>query len=229
MIPIHDDNPTQRIPAITITLILANVAIFAFEVTRSATALNAMLDAYAFVPARFFEAPTQPLQLMTLVTAAFLHGGWLHLGGNMLYLWIFGNNIEDRLGAVRFIAFYLGCGAIASIVQGWLAPASTIPLIGASGAIAGVLGAYMVLYPRARVVTVIPIFFYIELAAIPAVFVIGFWFVMQLISGFGSIAGAAGGGVAWWAHVGGFVAGALIALPIATGDAYRRSRQRRLR
>lgn len=229
VIPIHDDNPTQRVPTITIALIVVNIAVFALELTRSAAALDALIDAYAFVPARFFEAPMDPLQWMTLVTAAFLHGGWLHLGGNMLYLWIFGNNIEDRLGAAGFLGFYLGCGAIASIAQGWLAPASTIPLIGASGAIAGVLGAYMVLYPRARVVTVIPVFFYIELAAIPAVFVIGFWFVMQLISGFGSIAEAAAGGVAWWAHVGGFVAGALAAAPVALADAYRRARSRRRR
>jgi membrane associated rhomboid family serine protease len=176
---------------------------------------------------RFFDAPTSAASLLSIVTAMFLHGGWLHLGGNMLYLWIFGNNIEDRLGKLRFIAFYLGCGALASLTQAFIDPESTVPLVGASGAIAGVLGAYLVLYPRARVVTVIPIFFIIELATVPAVFVIGLWFLLQLAQGIGSIGTMTG--VAWWAHVGGFLAGVTAVAPLAATDLLRRVRARRQR
>lgn len=137
----------------------------------------------------------------------------------MLYLWIFGNNVEDRLGALRFVGFYLATGIVATLGQVMYAPASTVPLVGASGAIAGVLGAYLVLYPRARVLTLIPIFFILELIAVPAVFVIGIWFLMQLAQGVGSISQqATAGGVAWWAHVGGFLAGVALILPAALED-----------
>ncbi|MDZ4177785.1 MAG: rhomboid family intramembrane serine protease [Coriobacteriia bacterium] len=227
MIPIYDDNPTRSFPLLTITFIACNIAAFIFEVTREPGELSALIVTYGFVPARFFAEPLSTGNLFSLLTAMFLHGGWLHLGGNMLYLWIFGNNIEDRLGKLRFVAFYLGCGVLASLAQAFIDPASTVPLVGASGAIAGVLGAYLVLYPRARVVAVIPIFFIIELATIPAVFVIGLWFLLQLAQGIGSIGMMSG--VAWWAHVGGFVAGMLAVAPLAASDLIRRARDRRRR
>ncbi len=227
MIPIHDDNPTRRFPFLTILFIALNVAAFIFEVTRDPGELRAIIETYGFVPARFFAEPGAPGVIVSLFTAMFLHGGWLHLGGNMLYLWIFGNNIEDRLGRLRFVLFYLGCGVAASLAQAAMDPASTVPLVGASGAIAGVLGAYLVLYPHARVVTIVPVFFIIELATVPAVFVIGLWFLLQVAQGVGSLGMMTG--VAWWAHVGGFIAGALAISPVVFAAWVKRVRVRRKR
>ncbi|MHB9004581.1 MAG: rhomboid family intramembrane serine protease [Coriobacteriia bacterium] len=228
MIPLHDDNPTQRFPWLTVLVIAVNAIVFAMEASMETQELNSFLLKWAFIPQRFFESPLSVDQLKTLVVSMFLHGGWLHLIGNMLFLWIFGNNIEDRLGALRFGLFYLVCGATAALAQAFAAPEASIPMVGASGAIAGVLGAYLMLYPRARVVTVIPIFFYIEVAALPAAFVIGFWFLLQLAQGVGSL-GALGteGGVAWWAHVGGFVAGIIAILPAVVADGRARRRATR--
>jgi membrane associated rhomboid family serine protease len=220
MIPLHDDNPTRRFPWLTVLLIAANAAVFGLEATMDAPELTAFVTQWGFVPARYFAAPLDPAQLITILTAMFIHGGWLHVIGNMLYLWIFGNNIEDRLGAIRFLAFYLVCGAAATFAQAFAAPNATVPMIGASGAIAGVLGAYLLLFPGARVITLIPIFFYIEVAALPAAFVIGFWFVLQLAQGVASIGMVANGGVAWWAHVGGFAAGVVLALPMVAADRF---------
>lgn len=225
MIPIHDDNPTQRFPIVTIALLVLNVAVFGYEVTREPAQLVTIFETYGFVASRFFADPMASAGLLSVLTSMFLHGGWLHLGGNMLYLWIFGNNVEDRLGRVRFTLFYLACGAAGSLAQAFVDPASTVPLVGASGAIAGVLGAYLVLYPRARVVTVIPVFFIIEMASVPAIFVIGLWFLLQLAQGVGSLGSATG--IAWWAHVGGFAVGLLVASPLALADAIRRWRARR--
>lgn len=225
MIPIYDDNPTRRFTWLTITLVLANVVVFAYELSLSPAELNALIARWAFTPSAFFAAPTDPQQLATVVTAAFMHGGWLHLGGNLLYLWIFGNNIEDRLGSWRFGLFYLLSAAVATFAQAAAEPGSAVPVVGASGAIAGILGAYLVLFPRARVMTLIPIFFYIELAAVPSAFVIGFWFVLQLVQGLGSIGAATAGGVAWWAHVGGFVFGLVIMAPVAAVHATRQARR----
>lgn len=228
MIPIYDDNPTRSFPWVTITFIVMNVATFVYELSLTAEELHGFFSVYAFTAADFFADPTSPAQLMTLATAMFLHGGWLHLLGNMLYLWIFGNNIEDRLGRIRFVLFYLLAGAVASLVQAGFGPTSTVPLVGASGAIAGVLGGYVVLFPRARVITLIPIVFYLELAAIPAGFVIGFWFLMQVAQGVGSITAASdGSGVAWWAHVGGFAFGILTLTPLALRDGLSQRRRRR--
>jgi len=168
---------------------------------------------YALIPDELLGGtdlpPTIPVPLwLTLFSAMFLHGSILHVLGNMLYLWIFGDNVEDAMGPVRFLIFYLLCGTVAAFAQIAIAPGSSVPTIGASGAIAGVLGAYFVLYPYAKVLTIIPIFFFLRLIAIPAVFLIGFWFVLQVISGAGSF--GASGGVAWFAHIGGFVAGLLL-------------------
>jgi membrane associated rhomboid family serine protease len=149
--------------------------------------------------------------LLSLLTSMFLHGGLLHIAGNMLYLWVFGNNVEDRLGHAGFVVFYLLAGVAAAYAQAWSSPDSVIPMIGASGAIAGTLGAYLVMFPRARIVTLIPLFFFLQLAELPAVVVLGFWFVLQAFQGVGSL-GADVGGVAWWAHIGGFVFGAAVAL-----------------
>ena len=223
MIPIHDDNPTRRIPWITIAFIALNIAVFAYELTLEPATLESFWTRWAFVPARFLADPLAPSQIVTLFTAMFMHAGWIHVGGNLLYLWIFGNNVEDRFGPVGFIAFYLGSGILAALAQLAAAPGATIPMLGASGAIAGVLGAYLLLFPGASVVTIIPVFIFIEVARVPAYLVIGFWFVLQLGSGLASLgAGAAAGGVAWFAHVGGFCAGLLFALPAAL-----RSRSRR--
>ena len=143
-----------------------------------------------------------------VVTSMFLHGGWAHIGGNMLYLWIFGDNVEDRLGHGRYLVFYLLCGAVAALAQTYVNPDSSVPMIGASGAISGVLGAYIVLFPHSRVLTIVPIVFFIQLLEVPAIVLLGLWFLMQLLSGVGSLGDRADvGGVAFWAHVAGFVAG----------------------
>ncbi len=227
MIPIKDENPTSGFAWITLILLLANIGVFAYEASLPAPELNALIGTWAFVPARFLAEPLSPMQWATAFSSMFMHGGWLHLGSNMLYLWIFGNNIEDRMGAVRFVAFYLAAGLVAIAAQTLADTSSGVPLLGASGAIAGVLGAYLILYPRARVLTVIPIFFFIELAALPAVFVIGFWFLTQLIQGVASIAPmATEGGVAWFAHLGGFAAGLLGALPFVIADGIKRGKKR---
>jgi len=174
------------------------------------------ISRYALIPAELLGGkdlpPTIPVPIwLTLLTSIFLHGGLMHLFGNMLYLWIFGDNVEDAMGTVRFLIFYLGCGLAASSAQIAIAPTSTVPVIGASGAIAGVLAAYFMLFPHARVLTLIPIFFFIRLISIPAVILLGFWFILQVISGAGSL--GTEGGVAWFAHIGGFLTGAILVIP----------------
>ena len=194
-------------------IVLINVLVFLWEISLEPKQLDAAIQVFGFVPHRFFGweqaggAALDPWRFLPLLTANFLHGGWLHLLGNMWFLWIFGDNVEDRLGHLRFVLFYLVCGAFSMLVQGWVEPSSRVPAIGASGAISGVLGAYLVLYPRARVRTWMFIVFFVDL---PAVVFLGVWFLTQLLSGAASLspgAGAAAGGVAWWAHVGGFVVG----------------------
>jgi membrane associated rhomboid family serine protease len=174
------------------------------------------VNQYGLIASEFLHGvdlpPTLPIPIwLTLLTSMFLHGGLLHLLGNMLYLWIFGDNIEDAMGPLRFLLFYLLCGVIASLSQIAIDPGSSIPSIGASGAIAGVLAAYFMLFPHSRVLTLIPIFFFLRLISIPAVVLLGFWFVLQVISGAGSLGSE--GGVAWFAHIGGFVAGAILVFP----------------
>ncbi|MDO8848651.1 MAG: rhomboid family intramembrane serine protease [Coriobacteriia bacterium] len=224
MIPIRDENPTHRIPWITLLFIAANVAVFIYELTLDPVALDALWTRWAFVPGRFGADPFSVEQILTLFTAMFMHAGWVHAIGNLLYLWIFGNNIEDRFGPVGFVAFYLTCGVAASLAQ-WLAdPGSMVPMIGASGAVAGVLGAYILLFPGASVVTLIPVFVFIEVARVPAYLVIGFWFILQLGNGLVSLSAdaAAAGGVAYFAHIGGFGAGLVLALPAALAARSRR-------
>ncbi len=215
MIPIRDTIPRRTVPFVTRLLFALNVAAFLLELAQG-DALDAFVNTFAFVPARLFHPAafgwTFSAAVVTIFTAMFLHGGLLHLAGNMLYLWIFGDNVEDALGHGRFLVFYLACGLSATLLQAFLAPFSTIPNLGASGAIAGVLGAYFVLYPRARVVTIVPLFILFPLVEIPAgIYLLG-WFLLQFWMGSSQLATAARGtaetgGVAFWAHVGGFVAG----------------------
>jgi len=202
MFPVSDVIPSRTVPYVTIGIIALNALAFVFELTLSDRQLQVFIDAYGVVPA-FFSWPS-------VLTSMFLHSGWLHILGNMLYLWIFGDNVEDYLGHGRYLLFYLGCGATAAVAQVAVNPNSLVPMIGASGAIAGVMGAYFVFYPRSRVLTAIFILFFLDLVEIPAIFFLGIWFLMQLFSGVGSIgARAADGGVAFWAHVAGFAGGAL--------------------
>jgi len=232
VLPLSDHNPSRTTPVVNILLIAVNVFLFFWELSQGPRLERALFD-IAFIPARFWYAPLHPVNIIGMFLSMFLHGGWLHLGGNMLYLWIFGDNIEDRLGHFRYILFYLLSGIAATLAHAVFNPASRMPSIGASGAIAGVLGAYLLLFPRARVTTVIPIFFFITVREIPAVIVLGLWFVLQLFVGVASlgVADAANtGGVAYFAHIGGFVAGmVLIAVmggmrrprAIAAGDYWR--------
>ena len=221
MIPLRDANPTRRTPIVTLALILACFVVFAWELGRLGSGGMEALDAFArewgIVPAELSAAWTSGTNLtgeaLTLITSQFLHGGWLHLLGNLLFLWIFGNNVEDRLGRLRFLLFYLGGGVVAGLTQVAIGPHSTIPTIGASGAIAATLGAYVVLFPRARITSLVFLGFFYQLIDVPAVVVLLFWFVLQLIDGIASLGVTdAGGGVAFFAHIGGFVFGALVAL-----------------
>ena len=213
MIPLRDDNPSQRVPVVTRVLIALNVAAFLFEVGLG-PALRDFVYGWGLVPLRFAYAfaGAEPLgpTLVTALTSMFLHGGWLHLLGNAWFLWIFGDNVEDRLGHGRFLLFYLAGGVVAALVHLLFNWSSPVPTVGASGAIAAVLGAYAVLFPRARVVTLVPIFFFFQVIALPAMLVLGLWFVVQIFTGTLSI--GAGGGVAWWAHIGGFVFGMVVVI-----------------
>lgn len=212
MIPLRDTNPRRTFPFVTYGLVGLNIAAFLWQVSLGARLEEALFD-YAFIPARFWVTGNWLADMMTIVISMFLHGGLLHIGSNMLYLWIFGDNIEDRLGHGRFLVFYLACGFIATYAHAIFSPGSRIPAIGASGAIAGVLGAYLVLFPKARVLTLIPIFIFITIRELPAVLLLGIWFVLQLFSGVGSLGVTDAqdmGGVAYFAHIGGFVAGLVL-------------------
>jgi membrane associated rhomboid family serine protease len=201
MIPLRDVIPSRTTPYVTIALIALNAVVFVYQFLLG-DAVEALIIYWGLVPAAF--------SWVAVFTSMFLHGGLLHFGGNMLYLWIFGDNVEDRMGHGRFLVFYLLCGTAAALAQTASSPDSLVPMVGASGAIAGVMGAYFVLYPHSRIVTLVPIFFFIQIIEVPAIFFLGIWFVMQLLSGVGSIANAAGepaGGIAFWAHAAGFLAG----------------------
>src|SRR6058998_2894213 len=213
MLPLSDHNPSRTTPVVNYILIAANVLMFFWELSLGPD-IERDLVLVSFVPARFWVAPFYPPNLIRILISMFLHGGWLHLGGNMLYLWIFGDNVEDRLGHVKYVIFYLLCGLAATISHALLNPDSRLPSIGASGAIAGVLGAYLILYPKARVTTLIPIFVFITVRELPAVLVLGLWFVLQFFVGVASIGvpEESAGGVAYFAHIGGFVAGMLLVM-----------------
>lgn len=207
MIPIRDTNRSRHVPVMTWLLLIINVIVFLFENALGAEALNRFTFTFSIIPARLLDG--QPLFFLSLFTSMFMHAGWFHLLSNMLTLYIFGDNVEDRMGPILFLLFYLLGGLVAGMLQTIINLNSIIPILGASGAIAGVLGAYMFLYPRARVTTIIFIFIFPWFVEIPAILYLGFWFVSQLFSGFSSI-GAIAGGVAWWAHIGGFLFGLLL-------------------
>ena len=202
MIPLRDVIPSRTTPYVTFVLIALNTLVFAYQFTMG-EAIEEFILYFALIPAAF--------SWVAVLTSMFLHGGALHFAGNMLYLWIFGDNVEDRMGHGRFLVFYVLCGTAAALAQTIVNPDSVVPMVGASGAIAGVMGAYFVLYPRSRIVTLLPLFFFFHIVEIPAIFFLGFWFLLQLMSGVGSMAtatgGEPGGGIAFWAHAAGFVAG----------------------
>jgi membrane associated rhomboid family serine protease len=215
MIPLRDDNPTSITPVITVGLIAMNVVVFLYQLSLGPQGERLLVYQYGSIPAVIFGAQNLPTDVqvipptLSLFTSMFLHGGFMHLIGNMLYLWIFGNNIEDAMGHVRYVVFYLVTGLAASLAHAFTNPGSIVPAIGASGAISGVLGAYLMLYPRAQVLILIPIGFFSRLMYVPAGVALGIWFLFQLVSG-GLSAGQPGGGVAWFAHIGGFLAGMLL-------------------
>jgi membrane associated rhomboid family serine protease len=217
MIPLHDDNPTRLRPIVTTLLIAACALAFFWQLSLGEQGFELAVRALGVTPATLIGHQHLPPELYlvppaaTLVSSMFLHGGWMHIVGNMLYLWIFGNNVEDAMGHMRFAVFYLLCGLAAALAQAIPNPASAVPMIGASGAISGVLGAYLLLYPHARVLTLIPLGFYVRFVYLPAWLLLGFWFVLQIINTL--LVAEERGGVAWGAHIGGFVAGvALIPL-----------------
>jgi membrane associated rhomboid family serine protease len=209
MIPLRDRNPRTTTPWVNYILIALNLAGFAWELSLGVR-FEATLASVAFVPERFWQPGGWGADGMSMLVSMFLHAGWLHIGSNMLYLWIFGDNVEDRLGHFRYLVFYLACGFAATMAHAVLNAGSGLPAIGASGAIAGVLGAYLILFPRAHVMTLIPIGFFIAVRELPALLILGLWFVIQIFSGVASIGAAEAGGVAWWAHIGGFVAGLVL-------------------
>jgi membrane associated rhomboid family serine protease len=225
VIPLRDRNPTRRTPVVTLLLVGSCFAAFALELSLTATGGDAALEAFfrqwGAVPADISAAVAAGNYLgqamLGVVTSMFLHGSWLHVLGNMLFLWIFGNNVEDRLGRVGFALFYLAGGITAALAQVAIDPQSEVPLVGASGAIAAALGAYIVLFPGARILSIVFLGFFYQLLEVPALIVLGYWFVLQLISGFGAFgAETAQGGVAFFAHIGGFVMGVVVGLLLRT-------------
>ena len=221
MVPLRDRNPIKITPYVTYVLIGLNVAVFLYEINLSSSQLEAFFHLYAVVPKELTASfrgisVGQPVpEWLTLITSQFLHGGILHVGGNMLYLWVFGNNIEEVLGRVRFIIFYLACGVLASLAQWFFSSQSGVPSLGASGAIAGIMGAYVLRFPQAEILTLLPIFIIWTTIRVPAVFFLGFWFVQQAFYGVASLntpanIGMEGGGIAYWAHAGGFIFGAIL-------------------
>lgn len=239
MIPLRDDNPTTTTPVVTLVLIGLCVGAFAMQ-GYGREALDPWTEHLAMVPARvggaedvvlrigrsrFEFGPAWVPEWLTLLTCIFLHGSWLHLLGNLWILWIFGDNVEERFGRFRFLLLYLGSGVLASLTHYLSEPSSTIPTVGASGAIAGVMGAYLVLYPHARVLTLIPLGFLLQTVVLPAYVFLGLWFLLQVVQGLVSLGASAAGGVAWWAHVGGFVAGLGAAAFLKGRDRLRRAPQ----
>lgn len=214
MIPLHDDNPTKITPIFTVALIISCVLVFFWQWSLTSEAGERAIYSLGVIPAVLFDSRTLSPELaivpawMTVFTSMFMHGGWMHLIGNMLYLWIFGNNVEEAMGHGRFLIFYLVCGVAAVFAQVLPNPESTVPMIGASGAISGVLGAYLLLHPHAQVLVAIPFGFYIHTTWWPAGLVLGIWFVLQLVSS--AVNQGEGGGVAFGAHIGGFIAGMVL-------------------
>ena len=213
MFPLRDDRPTYTAPIVTPVLIALCVTVFLYEISVDEFTRNYLIGSFGVVASRF-----RPI---TFITSLFLHGGWSHIIGNMLFLWAFGKSMEDAMGHWKFLALYLACGILASFSQIAFNLGSHVPTIGASGAIAGVMGAYLLTFPRARIRTLI-FFFFITITDIPAAFILIYWFVIQVFSGYGSIAHSqvSGGGVGWFAHIGGFLAGMLLVTLLGTRQRY---------
>ena len=218
MIPLRDTRPSNSPPVMTVFIITVNVLVFLYMLSLDPYSQNAFIRQYAVVPAR--------LHLSAIVTSMFLHGGWMHIIGNMWFLWIYGDNVEDVLGHGKYLVFYLLCGVIAALTQYAISPDSRIPTLGASGAIAGVMGAYLIKFPHSRILTLIPIFFFFTTVEIPAVIILVYWFLLQFLSGVGSIgySSASQGGVAFFAHVGGFIAGMILVNVMGARERYGRRR-----
>jgi membrane associated rhomboid family serine protease len=216
MIPLRDDNPSELRPIVSITLIVLCVLAFLWQLSHGARGGQAVVYSLGLIPSVLFGINQLPAELatvpptVTIFTSMFLHGGWMHLIGNMLFLWIFGDNVEDAMGHGRFIIFYVLCGVAAALAQAIPDPQSTVPMVGASGAISGVLGAYLLLYPHARVLVAIPLGFYLHTTRLPAGIVLALWFVIQFLSNLAATGAAGGGGVAFRAHIGGFIAGMVL-------------------
>jgi membrane associated rhomboid family serine protease len=218
MIPIRDDIRTRETPVVNYLLIAMNVLVFLLMVTMSDTSLEAFFYEHAMIPANYTDGSVSFGDVMDIFTSMFMHAGLAHIGGNMLYLWIFGDNVEDRVGHGRYLIFYLVGGLVADVAHFLTDPYSTIPTVGASGAIAAVLGAYLIYFPGSQIATFIPLplgIFY-KLTMLPAAVVLGFWFVFQLFDGVAALGGGEASGVAYWAHIGGFVAGILMAKLLPT-------------
>ena len=216
MIPIRDEIPTRRTPLVNYTLIALNILVFVL-MWLAGPSQESIVYRFAMIPANF-AGGIDPGDIADIFTSMFMHAGFAHIAGNMLYLWIFGDNVEDRLGPGKYLIFYLVGGIVASLAHLLTSPNSQIPTVGASGAIAAVLGAYLVLFPQSRVVTLIPLGYFMRLTVVPAVLVLGLWFLLQLFSGVLSMGGPDVGGVAFWAHIGGFVAGVLMGLLFRSGS-----------
>jgi membrane associated rhomboid family serine protease len=219
MIPLYDTLRTRRFPLVNWALIAANVVVFLYELKIGPSALTGFVRTWGLIPDRLFDNPSTVW--ITIFTAMFLHGGWFHILSNMWVLFIFGDNVEDRMGKAGYLIFYLLSGIAAALLESYVLPASNQPMIGASGAIAGVLGAYLVLFPRARIASLVPVFFIFTLIEIPAMIFLLFWFVSQLFSGLLALEGADAGGIAWWAHVGGFLFGMISVSFFARRQTYR--------
>lgn len=211
MIPLYDENPTETFPFVTISIIAANFLIYLYELLLlSSGRLDPFINQFSLTPAKVLSSSFGADKFVPIFTSLFLHASFLHIAGNMLFLWIFGNNIEDILGHFKFLLFYLFCGLTAAATHIIFNFNSNIPTLGASGAVAGVLGAYILLYPRARIITLIPLFFLFPLVPLPAIIVLGMWIVLQFFSGIAAIASGFSGGVAWFAHIGGFLMGMIL-------------------
>ncbi len=219
MIPLYDTLRTRRFPLVNWLLIAANGVAFFYELQMGPSALNGFVRAWGLIPARLFGNPSTVW--VTIFTAMFLHGGWFHILSNMWVLYIFGDNVESRMGRLPYLVFYLLSGTAAALLEAYVLPTSQQPMIGASGAIAGVLGAYLLLFPQARIASLVPIFFIFTLVEIPAAIFLLFWFVSQLFSGILSLEGADAGGIAWWAHIGGFLFGMIAVFFFARRQTYR--------
>ncbi|RJP15263.1 MAG: rhomboid family intramembrane serine protease [Candidatus Abyssobacteria bacterium SURF_5] len=226
MIPIKDRNPADLFPAVTLLLIAANVAVFFYQISQGPQHFEQVVMSLALVPKTFVAEPLAPNQFTSLFTSMFMHGGILHLVGNMLFLWIFGNNVEDYFGHGKFVFFYLLTGLAATFSHIFTHPGSTIPVIGASGAVSGVLGAYFLLFPRARVLAAIPVFLFFYFVEVPAFLFLGFYIFMQILFALPTLmAGPVDArGIAWFAHIGGFFAGALLLLVLRRRSGFRRRR-----